>query len=56
MDKIRKWLQDERVKGAVAIIAAVVMYYTPDHIDLVIETLLGAFGIRSFVIKNKEDV
>lgn len=54
MKKIREWLQNERVKGVIAIAAAVVMAFTPDSIDLIIETLLAAFGIEKLVIK-KED-
>lgn len=54
MDEVRKFLSNEKVKGGIAITAAVIMYFTPDHIDLLIETLLGAFGISKFVIDKKD--
>ena len=47
-------ITNEKFKGLVAIIAAVVMYYTPDEIDKIIEGLLGAFGISQFIITSKK--
>lgn len=40
-------------KGIIAIIAAVVMYFTPDSIDTIIEILLGMFGISVLVLRKK---
>lgn len=37
MDKILTTITSERFKGVVAVVAAGVMYFTPDHIDRVIE-------------------
>ena len=46
MENLKSIITNEKVKGAIAILAAVVMQqFTPDHIDLLIETLLTAFGI-----------
>lgn len=45
-------ITNEKVKGAIAIVAAIVMVYTPDHIDRIIEALLAAFGIQKLVIKK----
>ncbi len=45
----------ERIKGIIAIIAAIVMYFTPDEIDKIIEILLGMFGISTFAITHKDD-
>ena len=33
MDKLKAILANEKVKGAIAITAAVVMFFTPDHIE-----------------------
>lgn len=43
-----------KIKGIVAIGAAVVMYFTPDEVDHIIEGLLGVFGISTLVIGDKE--
>lgn len=48
-------IQNEKVQGAIAIVAAVVMYFTPDHIDVIIEGLLAALGIEKLVIRKKEE-
>ncbi len=53
MDKLKAILANEKVKGAIAITAAVVMFFTPDHIDLIIESLLTAFGLQKFTLKNE---
>ena len=50
MDDIKKILNNEKVHGAIAIVAAVIMYFTPDHVDMLIETLLGAFGLTKLTI------
>ena len=54
MDKIKQFFNNEKVQGAIAIVAAIVMYFTPDHIDRIIETLLAASGIQKFVLKKDE--
>ena len=54
MDKIESFLASEKTRGAIAIVAAIVMYFTPDHIDRIIETLLAASGIQKFVLKKDE--
>lgn len=52
--KIKQILSSEYTKGVISIAAAIVMYYTPDHIDHVIEALLTALGISKLTIeKNK---
>ena len=43
-----------KVKGIVAIGAAVIMYFTPDEVDHIIEGLLSVFGISTLVIGDKE--
>ena len=43
-----------KIKGIVAISAAVVMYFTPDEVDHIIEGLLSVFGISTLVIGDKE--
>jgi hypothetical protein len=44
----------DKTKGIIAIVAAVVMYYVPDHIDRIIESLLGIYGITALTIQKKE--
>lgn len=51
---IKEVLTSDRVKGLIAIAAAVVMYYTPDEIDHIIEGLLSVFGISTLVIGGKK--
>lgn len=55
MSTFIKLITNDKFKGIVAIAAAVLMYFTPDEIDKIIEGLLGAFGISQFVIKPKKD-
>ncbi len=54
MENLKSIIANEKVKGAIAMIAAVVMFFTPDHIDLIIEALLTAFGIQQLVLKKKD--
>ncbi len=56
MNKIKELLGSDKVKVIVAVTAAVVMYFTPDNIDKVIETLLVLFGVDRLVLKKNEDV
>jgi hypothetical protein len=51
---IKEIISSEKFKGAIAIIAAIAMYFTPDEIDRIIEIGLAYFGISRFVLK-KED-
>jgi hypothetical protein len=51
---IKDIITDEKTKGIVAITAAVVMWFTPDYIDAIIEAGLAYFGISKLVIKGKE--
>ena len=54
MESLKSIIENEKVKGAVAIVAAVIMFFTPNHIDLIIESLLTAFGITKLVISEKK--
>ena len=54
MESLKSIIGNEKVKGAIAIAAAVIMFFTPNHIDLIIELLLAAFGITKLVISEKE--
>lgn len=51
---LKNIITNEKIKGVIAIVAAVIMAFTPDSIDLIIEALLAAFGIQKLVIKEKE--
>lgn len=55
MQAFFNFLNNEKVKGLIAIAAAVIMYYTPDHIDRIIEALLAALGVTKLTISNKND-
>lgn len=46
---------DNKKKGFIALAAAVVMYFTPDEVDHIIEAGLAAFGIRALTVVNKDD-
>lgn len=54
MEKIRTLLKNEKVQGAIAITAAIIMYFTPDHIDAIIEMCLAALGIGKLTLVKKE--
>jgi hypothetical protein len=54
MTNLKETIANEKVKGVIAIAAAVVMWFTPNYIDAIIEAGLAAFGISKLVIK-KED-
>jgi hypothetical protein len=51
---LKDLILSEKTKGIIAVIAAVVMYFTPDYIDAIIEAGLAAFGISRLVIKKEE--
>ncbi|GHU15424.1 hypothetical protein FACS189449_13020 [Alphaproteobacteria bacterium] len=51
---LKDLILSEKTKGTIAIIAAVVMYFTPDYIDAIIEAGLAAVGISKLVIKKSE--
>ncbi len=51
---LKSLFENDKVKGVVAVVAAIVIYYTPSHVDLVIESLLAMFGIQKLVLKEKE--
>jgi hypothetical protein len=54
MTNLKEIIANEKVKGIIAIIAAVVMYFTPNHIDAIIEMCLAALGISKLILKEKE--
>jgi hypothetical protein len=51
---IKEIITNEKIKGIIAIAAAITMYFTPDEIDRIIEIGLAYFGISKLVVK-KED-
>ena len=54
MKNLKSLITNQEVKGVIAVVAAVIMAFTPDHIDLIIEALLAAFGIEKLMIKKEE--
>lgn len=53
MSSFVDFFSNPKVKAVVSIVAAIVMYFTPDHIDRVIETLLIAYGFDLLIIDKK---
>jgi hypothetical protein len=54
-ENLRDAITSDKVKGIVAVTAAAVMYFTPDHIDRIIESLLGVYGITALSLKKKDE-
>lgn len=50
MEKLSTFINNAKVQGIVAIIAAIVMYYMPDNIDSIIEMCLAALGISKLTL------
>ena len=50
MKTFKELLNNPKVQGAIAIVAAIVMYYTPDHIDRIIEAMLATLGITKITL------
>jgi hypothetical protein len=51
---LKDLILNDKTKGIVAIVAAVICYFTPNHIDRIIETLLGIYGITVLSLTRKE--
>ena len=49
---LKSVFENDKVKGVIAVVAAIVIYYTPSHVDLVIESLLAMFGIQKLALKE----
>ena len=54
MNMISSIFTRDKIKGIVSIVAAGVMYFTPDHVDRIIEGLLATFGVSQFIFQKKE--
>lgn len=52
--KIFSKLKENRWKLTISIIAAIVMYFTPDHIDEWIKSTLKIFGIPALNLEPDE--
>ncbi len=50
---LKSLFESDKLKGVIAVIAAVVIYYTPSHVDLVIESLLAMFGVQKLMLKEE---
>jgi hypothetical protein len=55
MTNLKDLIFNEKTKGLVAVAAAIVMHYTPDHIDRIIESLLGIYGITTLTLQKKDE-
>jgi hypothetical protein len=54
MTNLKDLILNEKTKGVIATAAAVVMWFTPNHIDAVIESLLGIYGITVLTLREKD--
>jgi hypothetical protein len=50
LKKLLELISSRKFKGIVSVVAAVVMYFTPDNIDHIIMTVLGLLGISRLII------
>jgi MFS superfamily sulfate permease-like transporter len=55
MTNLKDLILNEKTKGIIAIVAAVIMWFTPNHIDRIIESLLGIYGITVLTLQKKKD-
>jgi MoaA/NifB/PqqE/SkfB family radical SAM enzyme len=55
MTNLKEIITNDKTKGIIAIVAAVVTYFTPDHIDVIVESLLGIYGITVLTLQKKHD-
>lgn len=53
MENLIVIIYNYKVYGVGAIIAAVATYFTPDHIDKIIEMLLAALGITRLTLTKE---
>ncbi|GHT94847.1 hypothetical protein FACS1894122_11860 [Alphaproteobacteria bacterium] len=51
---LKDLILSEKTKGTIAIVAAVVMYFTPNYIDAIIQGLLGVYGITELTLREKK--
>lgn len=51
--RIKRRKNSEKIRGIISIVAAIIMYFTPDSIDSIIEGLLLLFGIDEFLVIEK---
>jgi hypothetical protein len=54
-ENLKETIASDKAKGIVAIVAAGVMYFTPDYIDRIIESLLGIYGVTTLTLKKKDE-
>jgi hypothetical protein len=54
MINLKDIITNEKAKGVIALAAAVVMWFTPDYVDAIIEAGLAAIGISKLVIKKEQ--
>jgi hypothetical protein len=55
LTNLKDLISNDKTKGIIAIAAAIVTYFTPDHIDIIIESLLGIYGVTVLTIQKKKD-
>lgn len=53
MQTIINFFSNSKVKGVIAVICCVIMYYTPDEVDRIIEAFMAFYGI-SHLLPRKE--
>jgi hypothetical protein len=55
MQNLKTLILNDKTKGIIAIAAAIIMVYTPDHIDCIIESLLGIYGITVLTLQKRSN-
>jgi hypothetical protein len=54
MTNLKDLILNDKTKGIITIVAAIITYFTPDHIDVIIESLLGLYGVTVLTLKKKD--
>jgi len=52
MSLVNRLQQKSTIEGLIAIAAATVMLFTPEHIDQIIETGLSVFGVKRILLDD----
>lgn len=53
INKLKKSIEDPAVTWALGLLGGIITVFTPDHIDLIIEAILLALGVKVYNILKK---
>ena len=54
LNKLKKNIEDPAVAWALGVLGGLVMVFTPDHVDLIIEAVLGILGVKVYMSLKKK--